>query len=181
MYDQVRANDWVPLEDIEDHVDEPSDAQPAFQFSRGWTNTEERSLWAMRVRVAEALHVARKGRPDADYHEAMQRLQSHGLVLGEKYRSHHFVKVVERHCVAALNALTAQSMNQLVPSLGIPADLVLVFDGVSIGARQFSRYESLLLVGVVSWRALVWSGPTRPICSRRLRLDRSIPEKSRRN
>ena len=59
------------------------------------------------------------------------------------------MKVVERHCVAALNALTAQSMKQLVPSLGIPADLVLVFDGVSIGARQFSRYESLLLVGLV--------------------------------
>ena len=39
-------------------------------------------------------------------------------------------------------------MNQLVPSLGIPADLVLVFDGVSIGARQFSRYESMLLAGV---------------------------------
>ena len=31
----------------------------------------------------------------------------------------------------------------------MPDDLVLVFDGVSIGARQFSRYESLLLVGVV--------------------------------
>ena len=77
------------------------------------------------VRVEEALHVARKGRPDADYHEAMQRLQSHGLVLGKKYRSHHFEHVVERHCVAALNALTAQSMNRLVPSLGIPADLVL--------------------------------------------------------
>ena len=103
----------------------------------------------MRVRVEEALHIARKGRPDADYPEAMQRLKSHGLVLGEKYRTQHFVYVVERHCVAALNALTAQSMDQLVPSLGIPADLVLVFDGVSIGARQFSRYESLLLVGLV--------------------------------
>ena len=82
------------------------------------------------------------------------------------------MRVVGRHCIAALNALSAQSMNQLVPSLGIPADLVLVFDGVSIGARQFSRYESLLLV---------WEGVGRPICSRRLRLDRSIPEKSRRN
>ena len=56
---------------------------------------------------------------------------------------------MERHCIAALNALTAQSMNQLVPSLGIPADLALVFDGVSIGARQFSRYESLLVGGRV--------------------------------
>ena len=74
----------------------------------------------------------------------MKRLQSHGLVLGEKYRSCHFVERVERHCVAALNAFTAQHMNQLVPSLGIPADLVLLFDGVSIGARQISRYESLL-------------------------------------
>ena len=59
VYDQVRANDWVPLEDIEDHVDEPSDAQPAFQLSRGCTNKKERSLWAIRVQVAEALHVAR--------------------------------------------------------------------------------------------------------------------------
>ena len=81
---QVRGNGWAPLEDLQDHVHEPLDAEPAFQFSRGCTNKEERSLWAMRVRVAEALHVARKGRPDADYHEAMQRLQSHGLVLGEK-------------------------------------------------------------------------------------------------
>ena len=56
VYDQVRANDWSPLEDIEHHVDEPSDAQPAFQFSRGCTNKEERSLWAMRVWVVEALH-----------------------------------------------------------------------------------------------------------------------------
>ena len=107
MYDQVRANDWSPLEDIEHHMDEPSDAQPAFQFSRGCTNKEERSLWAMRAWVVEALNVARKGRPDTDYPEAMHRLQSHGLVLGEKHRSHHFVGVVERQCVAALNALTA--------------------------------------------------------------------------
>ena len=98
----------------------------------------------MRVRFAEALHIAHRGRPDADYHHAMKRLQSHGLVLGEKYRSHHFVEFVERHCVAALSALTARSMNHFVPSLGIPADLVLLFDGVSIGARQISRYESLL-------------------------------------
>ena len=117
-HDQVRANDWVPLEDIEHHVDEPSDAQQAFQSSHGCTNKEERSLWAMRVRVAEALHVAVRGRPDTDYRAAMMRLQQHGLVLGKKYRSHHVVHVVEWHCVAALNALTAQSMNQLVPSLG---------------------------------------------------------------
>ena len=36
-----------------------------------------------------------------------------------------------------------------MPSMGIPADLVLLFDGVSIGARMFSRYESMLLVGAV--------------------------------
>ena len=125
------------------------DAKLAFQFSRGCTDKEERSLWAVRVRVDEALHVARKGRPDTDYHEAMKRLQSHGLVLGEKYRSYHFVELVETHCLAALKALTAQSLDRLVLSLGIPADLVLLFDGVSIGARQFSRYESLLLIGVL--------------------------------
>ena len=71
VYDQVRANDGVPLEDIEDHVGEPLGAQPAFQFSRGCTNKKERSLWAIRARVEDTLQVAHKGRPDADYHEAM--------------------------------------------------------------------------------------------------------------
>ena len=126
VHDQVRDNGWAPC-DAQDHLDESSDAEPAFQFSQGCTDKEERSLWAMRVRVEEALHVSRKGRPDTDYSDAMERLQSHGLVLGEKYRSHHFAELVERHCVAALNALTAQSLNRLVPSLGIPADLVTVF------------------------------------------------------
>ena len=33
--------------------------------------------------------------------------------------------------------------------MGIPADFVLVFDGVSIGARMFSRNESMLVIGAV--------------------------------
>ena len=37
--DQVRDNGWAPLEDLQDHVHEPSDAEPAFQFSRGCTKT----------------------------------------------------------------------------------------------------------------------------------------------
>ena len=149
-HDQVRDNGWAPCEDNnQDHVDEPSDAEPAFQFARGCATKEERSLWAMKVRVEEALHISRKGDADADYIRAMKRMRSHGLVLGKKYRSHHFVELVEEHCVAALRALTAQSLDQLMPSMGIPADLVLLFDGVSIGARMFSRYESMLLIGVV--------------------------------
>ena len=55
----------------------------------------------------------------------------------------------EAHCVAALQTFTAISLDQLVPSLGIPADLVLVHDGVSIGKSMSSRNESMLLMGVV--------------------------------
>ena len=103
-HDQVRDNGWAPCEDNPDHVDEPSDAEPAFQFAQGCATKEERSLWAMKVRVEEALHISRKGDADADYHQAMKRMQSHGLVLGEKYRSPHFVELVEEHCFAALRA-----------------------------------------------------------------------------
>ena len=93
-HDKLRDNAWDPCEDAQDFEDELLDVEPAFQFSRGCTDKEERSLWALRVRVDEALHVARKGRPDADYHGAMKRLQSHGLVLGETDRSHHLVELV---------------------------------------------------------------------------------------
>ena len=146
VHDKVRANNWAPLEEDEEAAD---DEEPALQRARGFANEHERLIWAMRVRVQEALHISRQGLPDTDYARAMKRLQSHGLILGEKYLDPKFVERTEAHCVAALQTLTANSLDQLVPSLGIPADLVIVHDGVSIGARMFSRYETMMLIGVV--------------------------------
>jgi len=61
----------------------------------------------------------------------------------------HFVERTEGHWVTALRTFIAQSLERLVPSMGIPADLVIVYDGVSIGARMFSQNESMMLIGVV--------------------------------
>ena len=151
VHDQVRKNNWDPVETAPgDEADERAPAaETPFQFASDCTTPLERSLWAMAVRVKEAVHIARKGRPDAEYVEAMRRLQSHGLVLGSKFIWPKFVETVEEQCVAALRSLAGKTMNQLVPSMGIPADFVLVFDGVSIGARMFSRNESMLVIGAV--------------------------------
>ena len=43
---------------------------------------------------------------------------------------------------------TARDLSACLPALGIPSDLSLIFDGVSILAKQFSRHESLMLLGV---------------------------------
>ena len=154
-HDQVRDNGWDPCKILaepsgEQHGgDDAAHAESAFQFANGCATTEERSLWALGVRVKESIDISRKGRYDRDYPSALRRLQSHGLVLGKKYRSKHFVEPVEELCVAAVQSLTAHSMDQLVPSIGILADFSVVFDGVSIGARMFSRYETMMLLGVV--------------------------------
>jgi hypothetical protein len=82
------------------------------------------ALTAMVVRVREALVVARWGMPDVYYTRTIHRLRLAG------------------------RALQARDLSVCLPALGIPSDLSLIFDGVSVGAEQFLRNESLMLLGV---------------------------------
>ena len=90
----------------------------------------------------------------------MRRMQSYGMNLGNKYLSYHFVVRSELLGVSVAQAVVASQLSQLVPSLGIRADLSLVFDGVSIGATMFSRHETLEVIGVAQMQREskgVWS------------------------
>ena len=79
----------------------------------------------------------------------MRRMVLHGLDVGDKLLSRHFVEPVELLGATAARAEAAHKLGAPSPGLGIPSDLSIIWDGVSIGASSFSRYETLYLVGVV--------------------------------
>ena len=155
-FDEVRGNDWTPTDiqaDIEPAIQGP-EASPrqdppvlAPGFALDADGLEQLHLWALRVRVSEAIAAARSGSSDVSYVSAMKRLKKHGLGVGSKYITPHFVERAELMAVQAVGGLAADRLARLVPSLGIPCDFALVFDGVSIGATMFSRHESLTIIG----------------------------------
>ena len=102
----------------------------------------------LKVRIRECLHVSHWGRPDTDYTRAMSRLELHGLQTGSKYNQHQFVELVEILAVVAVRSKAADVLAKNSPSLGIPSDIAIIWDGVSIGARSFSRHETLYLCGL---------------------------------
>ena len=103
---------------------------------------------ALRVRVREALHTCYAGMPLGAYVGAIQRMKFAGLSLGNLYDHHSFVEEVEHKGLLAAQSLFAMSIHELVPSLGIPSDIMLTWDGVSIGRSMFSRHETLALIGI---------------------------------
>ena len=75
-------------------------------------------------------------------------MQMAGVALGSKYDHHSFLQLVE-HCAAlCCRQLAAEALGAEIPSLGIPSDLSLIWDGVSIGGTMWSRGETLCIVAV---------------------------------
>ena len=103
---------------------------------------------ALVVRVREAVYTCAAGGTSTDYIGAIHRMQMAGLKLGSKYDHHSFLTLVEHLAVVCCRELTGRSLMELVPSLGIPSDLSLVWDGVSIGGTMWSRGETLCVIGV---------------------------------
>ena len=69
------------------------------------------------------------------------------VYLDGRYCSKKVVAIAERTAWEAARAMRAHDMEQLLPGLGIVSDLAVIWDGVSIGAASFSRYETLMLTG----------------------------------
>ena len=140
IHDRVRDNNWIP-------IGAASVSTVALATEPQIQDRERRALSALKVRVREAMSVAHWGEPDTAFERQMARLQLHGLDLGTKYRSHHLVQSVEHLAAVAARARTADALNRNLASLGIPSDLNLIFDGVSIGATSMSRHETLNVIG----------------------------------
>ena len=102
---------------------------------------------ALAARIRECLAVSYRGFPDVEYQRRMHSLALAGLYLGSKYNSIKFVQLVEALAMQATRSMTADALNAILPGLGIPSDMTIMWDGVSIGASSFSRHETLLLIG----------------------------------
>ena len=140
IHERERGNNWIPI-----GAAGVSTAAPATEPQT--QDRDLRALSALKVRVREALSIAHWGEPDTAFERQMARLQKHGLDLGAKYRSHHLVQSVEHLAAGAARARTADALDRDLGSLGIPSDLNLIFDGVSIGATAMSRHETLNVIG----------------------------------
>ena len=139
VHDRLSALGWQPTGSRGTGVSEDSGGKSSLMSP----------LDAMKVRVREVLAVCCRGRPDSDYTRAMQRLELHGLRVGGKYSSEYFVQAVELLAATATRAQKAESLSRPSLSLGIATDISIIWDGVSIGARNFSRNETLSLIGFV--------------------------------
>lgn len=156
VFDRLQRNRWQP---VRPQV-APSASEGCQMVSSATPPLSD--LDAMKVRVREVLAVCSGGRPDVDYATAMSRLKSHGLDVGDKHLSRKFVEPVEVLATTAAMAQAAHLLGVVSPSLGIASDIALVWDGVSIGARNFSRYETLYLIGCTH---MVWDGRQTPSTS----------------
>ena len=56
-------------------------------------------------------------------------------------------QLAEHAAVACCRHLAASALSEICPGLGIPSDLSLVWDGVSIGGTMWSRGETLCVLG----------------------------------
>ena len=104
----------------------------------------------MMLHVREVLANAVLGRADVDYVRALSRYRLAGVQIGNKYCSRHFAVAVEHLACVGVRAITRDRLAGILPGLGIPSDLVVIFDGISIGSSSFSTHESLLATGVVA-------------------------------
>ena len=75
------------------------------------------------------------------------RMELAGVKLGTLVRSRKLVKVVQALGMQAVRAMTGHALESILPGIGIVSDITLMWDGVSIGATSFSRYETLCVTG----------------------------------
>ena len=133
----MQAANWQPLVQEEQ-------AQPA---AASGVSADARRL-GLTVRVREALYVCARGGTAREYQDAIRRAALAGVAVGTKYNHHSFMDLVEHLSVVCCRDLLANQLCQLLPGLGIPSDLALVWDGVSIGGAMWSRQETFCVLGV---------------------------------
>ena len=122
VWRDIASNGWQPAEPPADIATQVSTTTP---------------LVSMKSRVREALAVCYYGRPDTEHAAAMRRIALHGVDIGVHNLSAKCVARVEVLGATAARVIVADRLQALSPSLGIPSDIALVWDGVSIGATHF--------------------------------------------
>ena len=102
----------------------------------------------LNILVTEALANAYQGHSDWAYQRGLARLAKYGVNVGEKYHTREFVRLVEQLGMQCVRTCTVEGMKVPLHGLGIPSDFSCVFDGVSPGATEYPRTETLLPIGL---------------------------------
>ena len=100
---------------------------------------ETRAINALKILVREALFCAFSGGSDISFTAALSRFMLAGVDIGTKYRTHHFIELVEQVASAMSQSLTLDGINARLPGLLIPSDFSIIFDGVSIESSARAR------------------------------------------
>ena len=153
LYRWLRSNGWCPDRDAECAAVRECTLKPEVplqaQLEESSASEQEHSpeIKAMMVFIREAISNAVHGHPDIDFVRAIARYRLCGVDVGQKYHSEQFAVSIENLARNAVGALTKDELDRPLAALGIPSDVAIVFDGVSIGATHFSHHETLLVTG----------------------------------
>ena len=112
---------------------------------------------AMMVLLRECSAISYNGLDDTVLIGNLARMRRAGLRFGCKYHSRDFLVLVERVLARGVQRVKAQALHAIMPGLGIPSDISVVFDGVSIGSSTvFCTQETLLPIGVTFMPLELW-------------------------
>lgn len=99
----------------------------------------------MMILVRTALANAAEGDSGCRYERDVARLRAHGLDVGDRFHSRHFLRECIHVAALTLQTLDAIDIHRPCEGLGIPSDLSIVMDPVSIGGG-FPRHDTVLVM-----------------------------------
>ncbi len=99
----------------------------------------------MTILVRTALSNAAEGDSGCRYERDVARLRAHGLDIGDRFHSRHFLRECIHVAALTLQTLDAIDVHRPCEGLGIPSDLSIVMDPVSIGGG-FPRHDTVLVM-----------------------------------
>ncbi len=134
-YSRVVANGWQPL--VRQLAEEASVAEAQCESDGGE---------ALRSLIRLALGSAVEGRSGRACERDVVRCGLADARVGGKMRSRHFAREVEYLAALVVRHLDAEDFNADIPGLGIPSDMGLLLDPVTMGTGSFARHDTLLML-----------------------------------
>ena len=119
------------------------------ETASGALNADQQAQ-ALRNLVRLALHNAVRGRPHSDFVYDVNQMALAGGKVGNKYHTADFAVACEKFANDDLEKVTVQSLQIILPGLGVKSDLELIGDGGSLGKYYSRGGDSVLIIGIVA-------------------------------
>ena len=136
---KLRARSWA--------VVEPSSKRQA-DLQECSTSQQRNPTRIMNHLVEEVISHAYEGGSDLELFRRLQRLEAHGIDLGDEYHSTECFQLIEYLAGQAKQLMDSENLLADLGGLGIPSRFSVIFDCVSLGSTSFSRHETLLVTGL---------------------------------